>query len=131
MTSWAKPDIETAESVFDLARALGDPKAYPRAWVAALLGAMRNDSALDLVRMEDGRLQGDWAAVLEAANRYLVANSTNYDAYWFKAQALVQLGRRKEAVEPLRIPCTYSHNDDYYPEAVELLKKIEAEPAGK
>ena len=130
--SWARPDIETAESVFDLARALGDPQAYPRDWVAALLGAIKNENSRDLLRLEDGRLQGDWAAVLDAANSYLARNPTNYDAYWFKAEALVHLGRRPEAAAPLRVYVKYSHNDDYYPEAVDLLKKIEAEtPAAK
>ncbi len=129
VASWARPDIETAGQVFDLARALDDPKAYPRAWVAAELAGMRNENAHDLVRIEDGRLQGDWAAVLDASNSYLARNATNYDAYWYKAQALVQLGRRKDAVVPLKVYVKYSHNDDFYLEAVELLKKIEAEPA--
>ena len=130
--SWARPDIETAGQVFDLARALGEPKAYPREWVAAELAGMRNENAHDLIRIEDGRLQGDWAAVLDASTSYLSRNATNYDAYWWKAEALVQLGRRRDAIEPLRVYVKYSHNDDFYTQAVALLKTIEAEPpAGK
>jgi tetratricopeptide (TPR) repeat protein len=129
VASWAQPDIETVEPVFDLARALDDPKIYPREWITALLGAMRNENSSDLVRMEDARLQGDWEGELKAASNYLTRNPTNYDAYWNQAQALVQLGRRADALSPLRIYVKYSHNDDYYPQAVELLKKIEAETA--
>jgi len=124
--SWAVPDTETIEPVFDLARALDDPKAYPREWIAAVLGAMRNENARDFVRMEDARLQGDWAGALAAANGYLARNPTNYDAYWNQAQALIQLGRPAEALSPLRIYVKYSHNDDYYPQAVEQLKKLES-----
>jgi tetratricopeptide (TPR) repeat protein len=127
VAGWALPDLDTVEPVFDLARALDDPKLYPREWITGLLGAMRNENSRDLVRMEDARLQGDWAGALDAANSYLARNPTNYDAYWNQAQALVQLGRRPEALEPLRIYVKYSHNDDYYPQAVELLKSIEAE----
>jgi hypothetical protein len=74
-------------------------------------------------------LQGDWSGALQAASNYLARNPTNYDTYWNQAQALVQLGRRGDALSPLRIYVKYSHNDDYYPQAVELLKNIEAETA--
>jgi tetratricopeptide (TPR) repeat protein len=130
--SWALPDVETIEPVFDLARGLDDPKSYPREWIAGILGQIRNENSRDFVRMEDARLQGDWAAALEAANGYLARNPTNYDAYWNQAQALIQLGRTAEALPPLRIYVKYSHNDDYYPQAVEQLKKLEgAAPAKK
>jgi hypothetical protein len=131
VASWARPDMETIEPIFDLARALNDPKIYPREWITALLGLMRNENSRDLVRMEDARLQGDWAGALDAVTSYLSRNPTNYDAYWIQTQALVQLNRRAEALAPLRLYVKYSHNDDYYPEAVALLKKLEAEAAAK
>ena len=125
--SWARPDSEGAEPVFELARILHDPKAYPRAWMQSLLAAVRNENDRDLLLMEDGQLQQDWASVNDAADDYLVRNPTNYDAYWSKAQALVALGRRSEALEPLRIYVKYSHNEDDYLDAAALLKTIEAE----
>ncbi|HTB62980.1 MAG TPA: hypothetical protein VK737_05265, partial [Opitutales bacterium] len=127
--SWAHPDMETIEPVFDLAHALNDPKVYPREWITAILSQIRNENSRDLVRMEDCRLQEDWAGTLDAATSYLSRNPTNYDAYWIQAQALVKLNRSAEAIKPLRLYVQYSHNDDYYPEAVELLKKLEAEAA--
>ena len=127
--SWAHPDSESAEPVFELARILKDPQAYPRAWVQTLLAAVRNENDRDLLLMEDGQLQQAWASVNDAADDYLSRNPTNYDAYWSKAEALVALGRRQEALDPLRLYVKYSHNEDDYPDAVALLKKIEAEPA--
>ena len=127
--SWAHPDSESAEPVFELAHILHDPQAYPRAWVQGVLGAVRNENDRDLILMEDGQLQQDWASVNDAADDYLSRNPTNYDAYWSKAEALVALGRRREAIDPLRLYVKYSHNEDDYPAAVVLLKKIEAETA--
>jgi len=127
--SWAHPDSESAEQVFEIARILKDPKAYPRAWMQTLLADVHNENDRDLLLMQDGQLQQDWAAVNDAADDYLSRNPTNYDAYWSKAEALVALGRRREAIDPLRIYVKYSHNEDDYPDAVALLKKIEAETA--
>jgi tetratricopeptide (TPR) repeat protein len=127
--SWARPDSESAEPVFELARILHDPQAYPRAWVQTILAAVRNENDRDLILMEDGQLQQDWASVNDAADDYLSRNPTNYDAYWSKAEALVALGRQREALDPLRLYVKYSHNEDDYPDAVALLKKIETETA--
>jgi tetratricopeptide (TPR) repeat protein len=126
--SWARPEREQIEPVFELAEALQNPAAYPRAWVDFLLAQVRNENTRDLVRIEDARVQQDWAAELEAANSFLERNPTQYDYYWAKANALVQLGRPVEAVAPLRVYVKYSHNDADYPAAVELLKKIETAP---
>jgi hypothetical protein len=125
--SWARPDSESAGQVFELAQILHDPKAYPRAWVQSLLAAVHNENSRNLLLMQDGMLQGDWASVNDAADDYLTRNPTNYDAYWSKAEALVNLGRRREAIDPLRLYVKYSHNEDDYPDAVVLLKKIESE----
>jgi len=125
--SWAQPDSESAEQVFELARILKDSKAYPRAWMQTELGVMHNENDRDLLLMEDGLLQQDWKSVNDAADDYLSRNPTNYDAYWDKAEALIALGRRREALDPLRLYVKYSHNEDDYPAAVALLKKIEAE----
>jgi len=127
--SWAQPDMETATPVFELAKALNEPQAYPRAWFAAVINTVRNEDSRDLLNMDDDQLQLDWAGVLQASDSYLQRNPTSYDAYWRKAEALINLGRRAEAVEPLRIYVKYSKNEDEYPGAVELLKKIEAETA--
>ncbi len=127
--SWARPERETADPAFDLAEGLQDPAAYPRAWVEYLEQQMQNDNARDLVRMEDARLQQDWAGLLAAAESYLGRNPTQYDYYWAKAQALIELGRTQEALEPLRVYLKYSHNDEDYPAAAEWRKKIEGEPA--
>ncbi len=131
VASWAHPDVETAAPVFELARALNEPQAYPRAWVSSLINAMRNENARDLLTMEDGRLQQEWGSVLNAATSYLQRNPTSYDAYWRKAEALINLNRRIEALEPLRTYVKYSKNEEDYRGAVELLKKIEAEAAAK
>jgi hypothetical protein len=125
--SWSHPDSESAEPVFELARIFNDPKAYPRAWIQGLLAAVRNENDRDLLLMEDGELQQNWTSVNDAADDYLARNPTNYDADWSKAEALVALGRRHEALEPLRLYVKYSHNEDEYPDAVALLKTIEAE----
>lgn len=127
VVSWAHPDTETATPVFELAKVLNEPQAYPRAWASAVIGAVRNENARDLLSMEDGQVQQDWNNVLNAANSYLQRNPTSYDAYWRKAEALINLGRRAEAVEPLRTYVKFSKNEEEYPGAVELLKKIEAE----
>jgi hypothetical protein len=127
--SWAHPDTDTVQPVFDLARALNSPQAYPRAWMDALLASVHNENDRDLFRISDGQLQHDWAGVLDSANSYISRNPTNYDAYWPKAEALIELGRHQEALEPLRVYLKYSRNDDDYPEAAQWLKKIEAEPA--
>jgi hypothetical protein len=110
---------------------LGDPAAYPRAWVDYLLANLHNENALDMVRMDDGRLQQDWKAVLAAAESYLTRNPTDYDAYWSKARALIELGRHHDAIEPLRVYLKYSHNEDDYNDAADWLKKISAEPVAK
>ncbi len=127
--SWSHPGSEGAEPVFELARILHDPKAYPRTWMDALLAAVHNENDRDLLLMEDGTLQENWASVNDAADDYLARNPTNYDADWSKAEALVALGRRREALEPLRLYVKYSHNEDDYPNAVVLLKTIEGETA--
>lgn len=127
--SWSHPDSESAEPVFELARILHDPTAYPRAWIQALLASVLNENDHDLLLMEDGELQQNWASVNQAADDYLARNPTNYDADWSKAEALVALGRRREALEPLRLYVKYSHNEDEYPDAVALLKTIESETA--
>lgn len=129
VSSWARPDIEAAAPVFELARALEDPQAYPRAWAATIIGAVRNENSRDLLNMEDDEVQHDWEGELLAANSYLERNPTSYDAYWRKAEALIHLNRRAEALAPLRIYVKFSKNEDEYPGAVELLKQIEAETA--
>jgi hypothetical protein len=131
VVSWSNPDVEAAAPVFEIAKALNDPQAYPHAWASSVIGAVRNENARDLLNMEDGQLQKDWSTVLNAATSYLQRNPTSYDAYWRKAEALINLGRKAEALEPLRIYSKYSKNELDYPAAVELLKQIEAEPAGK
>jgi len=124
--SWAQPEREEAAPVFDLAEGLQDPAAYPRAWVDYLEQQMRDDNARDLVRMDDARLQQDWTGLLAAAESYLGRNPTQYDYYWAKARALIELGRTQEALEPLQVYLKYSHNDEDYPVAEAWLKKIES-----
>jgi hypothetical protein len=127
--TWARPERDQAQPVFELAESLNDPAAYPRAWVDYLIGQMRNENARDLVRMDDARLQHNWKELLTAADSFLTRNPTQYDYYWAKAWALIELGRAQEALAPLRLYVKYSHNDADYPEAVQWLKKIEAAPA--
>ncbi len=127
--SWAQPSHEQAEPVFELARVLRDPAAYPRAWVDYELGVLRNENALDLFRLSDAQLRRDWPTVLSAADSFLARNPTTYDLYWPKAQALVGLNRNQEALAPLRLYVKYSHNEQDYQEAADLLKKLEGASA--
>jgi hypothetical protein len=128
VVSWARPEREQAVPVFALAEALKEPAAYPRAWVDYLLGQLRNENARDLVKFEDAQLQEDWPALLAAADSFLSRNPTEYDFYWPKARALIQLGRMQEAAAPLRVYLKYAHNDADYAEAAQWLAKIEAMP---
>jgi hypothetical protein len=126
--SWASPSWENAETVFELARGLGDPASYPREWVDYELSCLRNDDARDLLRISDAQLQHNWGELLDASTSYLARNPTEYDYYWPRAQALIQLGRPNEALEPLRVYVKYSQDEQDYPQAVQWLKKIETEP---
>jgi hypothetical protein len=131
VVSWARPEREEAEPVFDLAEGLQDPAAYPREWIDYEEQQMRDDNARDLMRMDDARLQQDWAGLLAATESYLGRNPTQYDYYWAKARALIELGRTQEALEPLRVYLKYSHNDEDYPTAEAWLKKLESPPQTK
>jgi len=126
LRSWTGNDIYAVRQALTLADLLGKPEALPAPWVSYCQKAYaeRQDQLFMTIRI--ARMKKDWPAMLEAATEMVKKYPTFYANTWYKARALVELGREEEAKEPLRVYVKYCHDEADHFEASALLKKIEA-----
>ena len=128
LESWTNTDCDPARlhSIVTLLEITGTKP--PAEWLASL-ETTGNEGDLLNVRIEQARLNGDWATVADLCSKAGPYEAVRPEYDWYEAEALDKLGRDPEAVKPLQ---TYLHGnvrDFYYPQAVRLLKTIQAKAA--
>ncbi|HYF34725.1 MAG TPA: DUF3857 domain-containing protein [Prosthecobacter sp.] len=123
LMSWTGISHRSVRNALALAEALENPDALPEAWLTFVHEAYPERHDQLMVAMRVARLKKDWPGVLAAASEAVDKFPTFYSTYWNKAQALWELERKAEALEPLRVYLKYCHNEAEYRQAQALLKK--------
>ena len=77
-----------------------------------------------LARLTQSRVEKNWPAVLENAEKLTTDYPTFYAHYWDKAEALWKLGRKAEAKPAFEFFTRYCKDDIEYPEAQRLLAEL-------
>jgi transglutaminase-like putative cysteine protease len=123
-TSWTGGSTGDAGLALSLAQLLNQPELLPPDWLKFIRQASteRHDQLVHGMLLAS--MKKDWPAVLAAAEEAVTNYSSFYSNYWYKAQALHELGRDAEAVEPLKVYIRYCNDEAWHYEAKELLKKI-------
>jgi transglutaminase-like putative cysteine protease len=127
LRSWFEPSYANVQRVLSLAQALGTPQAVPQEWCAHLERTLRNPVTRNVVAFFEAARQNDWRRAFTAAEALIAEEPNVYPHYLRKGEALVRLGRRKEAVAPLETYLRYSKNERDQRRAEQLL----AEARGK
>lgn len=122
--SWSGPSSADVELALRLAEALGQPELLPAPWIAGLQRTVRNPRVRRSLALFEARHAGDWKRAAAVAGEAIAAAPTLYRSYWWRAEAMMKLGRKREAVAALEVFVRYCHDDVEYPEAVKALARL-------
>lgn len=122
--SWAGPTWWDVDRAMELANALGQPELLPARWLADLQRTLRESQLRRRVAHFAARNGKDWKRAAAIANELIKEEPTFYSFYWLRAEALVKLGRKREAIPALETFVRYCHDNIMHPEAVKLLKEL-------
>jgi hypothetical protein len=122
LESWV--DLDSAHTVFDLARELDGRPAYPRAWLADCLRRTKAEHLNLTHRLAHDMLAKDWAALARDGAEAVKRFPRHYDLYWYRGYGLYRLGRKAEARTALAIFTTYCKDSPEYPRALKLLEEL-------
>jgi hypothetical protein len=125
LNSWTGTENRGVMMAIRLAETLNKVEALPEAWIKFVQQAYpeRHDQVTTAMLL--AQLKKDWPAALAAASEGVEKFPTFYSSYWVKAEALWELGRKKEAIEPLRIYVKYCNDEPYHRRAAQLLKEAD------
>ncbi|MBI5543202.1 MAG: DUF3857 domain-containing protein, partial [Deltaproteobacteria bacterium] len=103
LSSWSAPTTLEALRAVELAQALESPGALPREWYAEQQRVIKEPMVAGSLAIHEARERKDWARVLRLADERISRMPTLYSSYWDRAEALLKLGRKKEAVPALEV----------------------------
>lgn len=121
LRSWYEPSGDNVGQVLWLARVLKAEETVPRAWISDLQRVVENVRLKNAIALFDARRNNDWPRALTAAQAILDDAPGIHRNHLQKAEALLRLGRKKEAVASLEIFLRYCKDDIEYPQAERML----------
>ena len=124
MESWTGHSPGDARQAISLACLLNRPELLPQEWLLFIRKSCVERHEQLIQEMLLSTLKKDWPATLAAADEAVKNYPTYYSSNWFKAKALHELGRKKEAREPLQTYIRYCNDEAWHYEAREMLQKI-------
>ena len=123
--SWYSPELGSCGTALSLADSLGNPEGLiPPGWIEDCLGKIQNVRESLTVKVEHARLVDDWKTAAEASSKAIEQYPTYYFFYFIRGEALFEVGQKEKAAEALKVYTRYAKDEDHYPRAVEILKKI-------
>jgi hypothetical protein len=126
LAAWRYFDIVSFGRACRRAAQIHEPELVPAALLREFTDKVQNEKTRWRAEADDAGLRRDWARLLPAAERLNRLLPTHYDYYWWRAEALIELGRKTEAVEPLETFVRYSHDELEYATARERLQELQA-----
>jgi hypothetical protein len=121
---WAKGDESAGEAALDLALALHDREALPRAWINEMGSNAANPLFQGRVLLTQAYLDSDWAQLARRAAALTRSYPSRYSFYWYLGLALHHLGREAEAASALSTYINYAKDEPDYPRALDLAKSL-------
>jgi hypothetical protein len=103
-----------------------DASVLPAGWLESVIARNGNSQSRRALRVLDAELRKDWEAVTEVSADLLRTHPTYYHYYWQQGRALFELGKHEVALKSLRTYVNFAKDTLHYPEARELIRKIEA-----
>jgi TolA-binding protein len=114
-------DLRTVRS--DL-MALGSTQDVPEAFTNFVKSHIARQEPLLNYQLSKAYLDGDWNSAAALGATYTQNYPDEYTAYWFFGRSLAELGRKDEAIKALAVYCQYSRDEIWYPDAKQLLAKL-------
>ena len=124
LACWSEPTSRTIQSVTSDVKSLQTAKDIPDAFTSFVRDHVQAKRDLLAFQVTKGCADQKWDAVAQAGQDLVQAYPTYYSFYWPLGQSLAQLGRKDEAVKALEIYCKYSLDEADYPQARDLLTKL-------
>jgi hypothetical protein len=124
VASWVSYDGSAIRQALDLAEMLDNPELLPPGWVKAISAGAADPYDQHRTLMMDAWLHRNWEEANRQAAQLIELYPTFYESYWFRGNALHQLGRDQEAAAALTVYTRFSKNELRYPLAESLLKKL-------
>jgi hypothetical protein len=127
LESWTWPSESNVRAVLDLSAALGAEDTVPEAWAASVERSLTNVQYRNRVAFFAARHRKDWTKALAAAKAIHADAPRVYGLQVLEGEALLGLGRRREAVAPLETVIRYCKDEMDYLIAVKLLARAKAQ----